>query len=526
MNGEKNCISAPGEPITMMIVYCAAMNQGMGYSMNRPHENTETPPPTTPKSRRFSLLLAVFLAVAVSGCLDAKRVCRDEVVLTPAEAERWKKAEEKKAKKAHYRREYEKNRPIPPDKYSVLPKRRGDNSFAEFSEERFEGLDAQPELPPLPQDRPAPGPGAAPSPFAPRGTAPDAPGISATLSAPVPADAARPRRTSRNSGLRPAGIQSGAHFHPVEQLVYGGEYPDLDKPELYRLMPKDVITVTVKDHPEFSGQAQIQPDGTVRLPNTPDLVRLRGLTAEEAAQAVRDSLAGYVKGECLVRVQANRARGGYYYVFGDVLQPGRFPMGIEPIRLSEAILAANWEANPSRLDADGDELGPAFPAAAPRGRYIAPQTADMAGVVLITPHRSQPARSVHDARSALLGMRGEDPVIRPGQIIVVPSLDRGRNAELGLDATLDGATHGTGGGFSTASGPARLPEYLPPAPRRSGPREVITPRQSSMTAAFDANMNTEVEFEQPQAASGQAGTNKPTTAGGRSTRAEGWHMGF
>ncbi len=501
--------------------------------MNIPHANTETPPSAAPKKRWFPLLLAAFLALAVSGCLGAKRG-QEEEVLSQAEADRWKKAEEKKAKKAYYRREYEKNRPVPPDKYAVLPKRRGDNSFAEFSEDHFEGLDAQPELPALPQDRSVPGPGAAPSPFAPRYMAPGAPEMSAAaapsgsmLSAPMPAQAAtRPPRTSRSSGFRPAGIQNGSHFYPVEQLVYGGEYPDLDKPELYRLMPKDVITVTVKDHPEFSGQVQIQPDGTVRLPNTPDLVRLRGLTAEEAAQAVRNSLAGYVKGECKVRVQANRARGGYYYVFGDVLQPGRFPMGIEPIRLSEAILAANWEANPARLDADGDELGPSFPAATPRGRYIAPQTADMAGVVLITPHRSQPARSVHDARSALMGMRGEDPLIRPGQIIVVPSLDRERNVELGLDVTLDGAAQGIGGGFSNASGPARLPEYLPPAPRRSGPREVITPRQSNMAAAFDANMNTEVEFDQPEVSSGEAAAVEPTKAGGRSTRVEGWHMGF
>ncbi|MDR2391686.1 MAG: polysaccharide biosynthesis/export family protein [Planctomycetota bacterium] len=272
----------------------------------------------------------------------------------------------------------------------------------------------------------------------------------------------------------------------MEQLVYGGGHPDFDRPESYRLMPRDVVTLAIKDHPELSGELEIQPDGTVHLPNTADLVRLRGLTADEAAAAVREAAAVYVKGDCAVRIQTNRARGGYYFVFGEVLQPGRFPMGLEPVRLSDAILAANWEANPARRDLDGDELGPSFPAAAPRGRYVSPAMADLARVMLITPHRSQPARTTHDMRSALLGVTGDDPIVRPGQIIVVPSLDPDRNAALGGILPSTPTAPPRAAGFSGAGSSSRLP---PPAPERtvetgSSPLSGTTEAEDNMSAAF------------------------------------------
>jgi hypothetical protein len=260
------------------------------------------------------------------------------------------------------------------------------------------------------------------------------------------------------------------HLYPVEQLIYGGAFPDLEQPEGYRLMPGDQLTLTVRNHPEFSGPLTIQPDGSVRLPNTPDLVVLRGLTSSLAAAAITTALAPYVKGEAEARVQTNRAEGGYYFVFGDVRQPGRFPMGLEPLKLSEAVLAANWEANPARREQDQEDLGPSFPAAYPRGNYSAPRSSDLARVVLVTPHRSQPVRSVHDVRSALLGMTGDDPLLRPGQIVIVPSLNASLNAEWGLAAVTTAAPPERE--FSYSSTPARLPELATPV--RTRPSEEKT----------------------------------------------------
>ncbi|MCC8190474.1 MAG: polysaccharide biosynthesis/export family protein [Planctomycetes bacterium] len=447
------------------------------------------------------------LALVLAGCLPAAGTASAPAAMalaTPAEPET---ATVARTDGEAWRELYRQNRPVPPATFRLPPKMPRENTFAEFDEARYQGLDRQPDLPALPGDDPG-GRSAAGGARPPAGRS----GALTAASRPVPPTPAAGEATpgwaspplpdapfgTERPAPRPAGVRAGGRFHPMEQLVYGGGYPDLDRPEAYRLMPKDIITVTVRDHPEFSAELTIQPDGTVRIPNAPDLVRLRGRTVEEAAGAIQETLQPYVRGECLVRVQANRARGGYYYVFGDVLQPGRFPMGLEPIRLSEAVLAANWEANPARRDADGDDLGPSFPAATPRGRFVAPPTADLTGVMLITPHRSQPVRTRHDVRAALLGLTAGDPLVRPGQIVVVPSLVAEKNRQLGLETipapvpvpihtNIDPAP-----GFSTGSSPARLPEVDPVPAVVAVPRAdlwTVPAVEANMADAYEANRN-------------------------------------
>lgn len=406
---------------------------------------------------------------------------------------------------AYWREKYKKNRMTPPKDYQIMPKAPRNNQFGEFEDGLYYGLDAQPMLPELPYETavmPAVGGpatyamAASSYPEAAGGYGGGASGMFGAVSGEYPVTKAPAAGSAyrASSAPRPNGIDTDAHFYPIEQLVYGGDYPDIDKPESYRLMPKDVITVTVRDHPEFSGKLTVQADGTVHIPNASDLVRVRGLTVDGAADAIRRTLAIYVKGDCIVRVQANRARGGYYFVFGDVTQPGRFPMGMESITLSNAVMAANWEANPNRMDED-DELGPSFPAASPRGKYLAPRSADMARVMLITPHRSQPVRTMHDMRQALLGMTGDDPLVRPGQIIVVPSLDPEKNLSLGLELpnrSVPPAGLMPGQGFSTGSSSPRLPEVTPPdSPYLHRQPRPISAVEANLSEAFGQQHNIE-----------------------------------
>lgn len=435
-----------------------------------------------------AILAAMMAASTLSGgCLPASKPQVTEAPVVNTEAP--------DPETAYWKNEYRKNRMEPPRDFQVPPKPAPNNQFGEFENDMFAGLDSQPRLPDLPGDphvMPAVG-GPATYP-APASSYPMPPSRPRAAQASYPMTEPAAAGVAVAAATRPAGFATDAHFYPIEQLVYGGDYPDIDKPELYRLMPKDEVNITVRDHPEFSGKLTIHADGTVRVPNTPDVIRIRGMTVEEAAEEIRRNLAAYVKGPCLVRLQANRARGGYYFVFGDVLQPGRFPMGMEPVKLSDAVLAANWEANPARLDADGDELGPAFPAASPRGKFIAPRSADLARVMLITSHRSQPVRTVHDVRSAMLGVTANDPAIRPGQIIVVPSLNPERNMSLGLDIPAVPAppeARAGGAGFSGANSPARLPEVLPP-PGPQARREVYTVPQveSNLASAFETQSTT------------------------------------
>ena len=435
-----------------------------------------------------AFLAALVALVVVCGCLPE---ANKNQALGPAPRV---DTDAPDAQTAFWRDQYKKNRTVPPREFTVAPKPARNNDFGEFDDALYAGLDSQPTLPGLPGGQDLMpmlgGPASYPVPGA---LSPQyRVGADGVALSPVSFPGAAGAAAAAASGQ--AGITAGTHYYPIEQLVFGGDYPDIDKPELYRLMPKDAISVTVRDHPEFSGKLDIQADGTVRVPNTPDLIRLRGLTVDEAAEEIRRNLQVYIKGECVVRVQANRARGGYYFVFGDVSQPGRFPMGLEPIKLSDAVLAANWEANPNRMDPD-DELGPAFPAANPRGKFMAPRSADMARVMLITPHRSQPVRTVHDIRSAMLGMKNEDPVVRPGQIVVVPSLDPRRNVSLGLDMpdnTIPPDGLMPGQGFSGAGSPARLPAVSPDWHPSRQRRVVEVPAiESNMAMTYDIQSNTE-----------------------------------
>ncbi len=518
------------------------------------------------------LYIALALGMLAAGCLQEPK----ETGFSPVRPAATAAADAKMAENAVWREKYAANRPVPPREFSVPAKPPRNNAYGEFDDGNFSGLDAQASLPRLPGDPavmpmaggPATYPMAASSyptsvnlPPERRGggmassgasSASSASGASAAAGGAIiangagaasgagasgasggtnayladPAAAGRAVRAAENP--RGAGIQTEGHFYPIEQLVYGGDYPDIDKPELYRLMPKDVVTVSVKEHPEFSGKLEIQPDGTVQIPNCTDLIHLRGLTVDEAAETLRQELQLFIKGDCIVRVQANRARGGYYFVFGDVRQPGRFPMGLEPIRLSDAVLAANWEANPARSGYDDEEFGPAFPTASPRGKFIAPGSSDLARVMLITPHRSRPARTVHDVRSAMLGVTRNDPLIKPGMVIVVPSLDPQRNLGLGLDfpelavppparnveggypagngsgqpagqyssqaaggSFAESQGRGNGNGFSGAGTPARLPEVLPAAsPMRNSPTFTTPCIETNMARNFGIQSTT------------------------------------
>lgn len=388
---------------------------------------------------------------------------------------------------AYWQAMYKKNRTVPPHEFNLPPTQPRNNNYGEFDDRQFAGLDTQPQLPGMPgHDLMAMTGPSSPNPIGPaefqrrkqngdfhsfpaQPTRQNGGNTNNNRREEYPNQPPRTTRpslaaaTAQNLGATESGLMTETRFYPIEQLVFGGEFPDLDKPENYRLMPRDVISITVRDHPEFSGKLEIQPDGTIRIPNLSDLIRLRGMSVDEASEELRLSLQPYIRGECIVQIQANRARGGYYFVFGDVLQPGRFPMGLEPIKLSDAVLAANWETNRSRPEFDDEELGPAFPTATPRGKFTAPRTADMANVMLVTPHRSQPVRTTHDVRQAMLGMMREDPIVKPGQIIVVPSLDPRKNAEFGLSSPAmeseQSLSFGSGtGGFSNASSSARLPQ--------------------------------------------------------------------
>ncbi len=209
---------------------------------------------------------------------------------------------------------------------------------------------------------------------------------------------------------------------PVEQLIFGGAHGDYDEPPPYTFGYYDRFSITVTDHPEFNGDLQVGQDGSVAIPNTDDRVVVEGLTVEQVKKAVAAKLAPYVRGQPAINLAVSFARSGYYYIFGEVRTAGRFPLGLKPIRLSEAVFRANSAAFGYGVLANGEDRLRAETEIQPRAGFSLPQFCVLTSVSVITPHRSTPTRQVYNVKKALLfGQSGDDPVIKQGQIIWVPS---------------------------------------------------------------------------------------------------------
>ncbi len=227
---------------------------------------------------------------------------------------------------------------------------------------------------------------------------------------------------TRTVAMNPSGFDNNGR-QPMEQLIYGGAYPAHDISGNYRFNVRDRLRINVARHPEFSGEVVVLQDGSVKIPNTDDYIVVKGLDSDQVARGVVTKIAPYIKGVPKVKVNITFGRGEFYYVFGEVKNSGRFPMGISPVRLSEAIFRANSRRLGRLTDAESseerlrDEME-----LSPREGFSVPTYANLMQVSVITPHRSHPTRRVYNVKRALLqGVTGNDPVVRPGQIIWVPS---------------------------------------------------------------------------------------------------------
>ena len=99
-----------------------------------------------------------------------------------------------------------------------------------------------------------------------------------------------------------------------------GAAPDELPP--YSLRPGDRIAVTVHDHPELSGEMDLDAGGLVRLPLA-GTVSLAGLTVRTAETRIAARLDGvWVRGASVTVALVAHAP---VFVLGEVRQPGRFP---------------------------------------------------------------------------------------------------------------------------------------------------------------------------------------------------------
>jgi protein involved in polysaccharide export with SLBB domain len=162
----------------------------------------------------------------------------------------------------------------------------------------------------------------------------------------------------------------------------------------YTLGPGDVISVNVRDHPEFSSPGiPVGFAGEVILPLTNEVIYAEGLTAEEVQTAIEEKLKAYIE-QPFVSVFIIEFNSKKFYILGEI-GAGIYPIGATSIKLMDALYAAG-------LPSEG--------------------IAAMRRVQIITPHPTDPINRWVNVYAILYKGRLEHNItIEPGTIIYVPT---------------------------------------------------------------------------------------------------------
>lgn len=213
----------------------------------------------------------------------------------------------------------------------------------------------------------------------------------------------------------------------IDEILRRAAYPTgpLSFGKNYRYQPGDLLDVAVHGRPEFSGRTEIRADGVIVLPTVKVNVYLKNQTPKLARDRIAAALfPKYLRHKPFVSVELLRSAQRFVYVFGEVARPGQYLFGDRPITVLTAYLAGNDAVNIDSLvhsaRADSERATPAATerTRAALRRALRPR---LDKVVLITPDPAGPVRVIVDLDRVRGGDIGADPIVRPGQIVYVPS---------------------------------------------------------------------------------------------------------
>jgi polysaccharide biosynthesis/export protein len=114
----------------------------------------------------------------------------------------------------------------------------------------------------------------------------------------------------------------------------------------YLLKKGDKISVVVMEHPEFSREIQIMPDGTIEYPLLGNIYVI-GLMPAELAQLIKDNIGPFVA-KPVVTVYVTEIHGQSINIIGYVNKPGTFQI-FEPIDLLSALSMAGGIKNGDKI---------------------------------------------------------------------------------------------------------------------------------------------------------------------------------
>ncbi len=137
-----------------------------------------------------------------------------------------------------------------------------------------------------------------------------------------------------------AGLLAGSGLLPAQEA--GSERKD---PE-YLLKKGDKIAVVVMEHPEFTREIQIMPDGTIEYPLLGNIYVI-GLMPAELAKLIKDNIGPFVA-KPVVTVYVTQIHGQTINIIGYVNKPGSFQI-FEPIDMLSALSLAGGIKNGEKI---------------------------------------------------------------------------------------------------------------------------------------------------------------------------------
>lgn len=113
--------------------------------------------------------------------------------------------------------------------------------------------------------------------------------------------------------------------------------------EEYILQPGDVISISVVEHPEFSGRHKIRPDGRINYPVIGE-IDVASLTCAQLVKIMQGKLSSYVNNP-VVAISIEDYYSNKIYIIGDVRSSGQYQI-YEPIDIIKAIAMCGGVNNP------------------------------------------------------------------------------------------------------------------------------------------------------------------------------------
>lgn len=141
---------------------------------------------------------------------------------------------------------------------------------------------------------------------------------------------ANPATANANDPLMASEISPFSRYSPYTEIVGEGSN--------YKLGIDDVVTIIVRDQPDFSGRFVVDPEGKIQYNFVGDVPAV-GKTKEELKAEILKRLKRFVRyPEAAVMISEYRSKA--VYVFGYVNSPGKYAMKGDKITVKDAVVAA------------------------------------------------------------------------------------------------------------------------------------------------------------------------------------------